>query len=121
MKDKTEYMLTKPDLYTENLSERLDRNQMHSQFNFEDWIFSNCTIGSSSSLLDIACGTGHIISKLLETYPELSIVGLDISEKAIDNLKQKIDAKKLDQVQALVEDMEVFPAKFPEKKFDQII
>ena len=121
MTDKTEYMLTKPELYTDNLSDRLAMNQMHSQLDFEAWIFSNCTIGLNSNLLDIACGTGHVISKLLDTYPELRIVGIDISEKAIANLKVGIDAKKLDNVQALVEDMETFPSKFPDRRFDQII
>jgi SAM-dependent methyltransferase len=36
--------------------------------------------GDGDSILDLGCGTGNIISRLLEEFPNASVVGLDPSE-----------------------------------------
>ncbi len=46
---------------------------------------------TASNVLDIGVGYGFVIEELHKKFPHLSLAGIDISSKAIQNIKQKLD------------------------------
>jgi len=50
-------------------------------------------------VLDIGCGTGGWVIEVAKTYPSMSLVGIDISNKMIEYASQQAKANKVcDQV-----------------------
>jgi len=47
-------------------------------------------LSGSERVLDIACGTGELEKLLLNVYPELKIVGVDISENMLEIARSKL-------------------------------
>ncbi len=70
---------------------------------------------SSGKLLDISCGTGQLLKKINEKYPDLNIQGLDYSpgmlKQARKNLKKEIILMQGD----------VHKLPYPNESFDYVI
>jgi ubiquinone/menaquinone biosynthesis C-methylase UbiE len=71
-------------------------------------------------VLDIGCGTGGWIIEAVKRYPEMSLVGIDISNKMIDYASQQAKANKVrDQVEFHVMDA-LSQLKLPDDSFDLV-
>jgi ubiquinone/menaquinone biosynthesis C-methylase UbiE len=68
-------------------------------------------------ILDIACGTGELERILVNNYPNLNIIGVDISEKMLDVAKSKFPNSQ--QIEFLKASANSLP--FPDSSFDTII
>lgn len=47
-------------------------------------------------VFDIGCGTGHLACRLCERYPDLTVVGVDLDEDAIDRARERASAANVD-------------------------
>jgi ubiquinone/menaquinone biosynthesis C-methylase UbiE len=121
MSDKTSYMKSKKSLYMDNLVARMNSNEKFGESDFEEWVFSHINYPKGCELLDIACGTGKAIFKLLEKHPQIgSILAIDIFESALRILENQAKEENLTQVKVMVQDMETLPVILNNQKFDSI-
>lgn len=67
------------------------------------------------TVLDMGCGLGHQIRKLLEQHPK-QITGLDISQKMLDEAQNRTTSSKVEWICSALEDFN-----FGTDKFDLII
>ncbi|MBL8797489.1 MAG: class I SAM-dependent methyltransferase [Planctomycetia bacterium] len=67
-------------------------------------------------VLDIACGTGELERRLLSHWPNLFMVGVDVSRKMLDRAAAKNQSSRVAWVQA-----EVARLPFPDQSFDHAI
>lgn len=59
-----------------------------------------------SSVLDIGCGDGNTIITLAKNFPTINFVGIDYSEKMVQNAKEKLSIESLDnRVKFIVSDV----------------
>jgi ubiquinone/menaquinone biosynthesis C-methylase UbiE len=68
----------------------------------------------NENILDIACGTGELERMLLDLYPDLKIVGVDISEKMLDVSRLKLPNLEFVKASAIA-------LPFPDHKFDLVV
>ena len=68
-----------------------------------------------ANVLDVGCGTGEILKRIHRRYPEVSLTGVDISEKMLEVAKVKIGNKAT----LLWADAEMLP--FSDATFDLIV
>lgn len=92
----------------------MDRNGSHAREQYsiilqkmENFRFAN--------VLDVGCGTGEILKRIHKRYPEVSLTGVDISEKMLEVAKVKIGNKAT----LLWADAEMLP--FSDATFDLIV
>jgi len=67
------------------------------------------------SILDVGCGTGTMLERLVKEYPDIHAAGIDLSEKMIVKASSLLGAN----VELLVGDAEKMP--WPDNSFDLII
>jgi ubiquinone/menaquinone biosynthesis C-methylase UbiE len=67
-------------------------------------------------VLDIACGTGELERRLLSRWPDLSIVGVDVSRRMLCQAAAKDPSGRVTWVQA-----EVARLPFPDQSFDHAL
>jgi ubiquinone/menaquinone biosynthesis C-methylase UbiE len=71
-------------------------------------------------VLDIGCGPGGWILEAARLYPQMNLVGIDISWRMIEYARAQAQARKLtDGVEFLVMDA-LHPLKFPDASFDLV-
>jgi ubiquinone/menaquinone biosynthesis C-methylase UbiE len=69
-------------------------------------------------VLDVACGTGGWIIEAAQTYPTMSLVGIDISQRMIEYARSQANASQVnDRVKFHVMDA-LRPFEFPAASFD---
>lgn len=92
----------------------MDRNGSHAREQYsiilqkmENFRFAN--------VLDVGCGTGEILKRIHKRYSEVSLTGVDISEKMLEVAKVKIGNKAT----LLWADAEMLP--FSDATFDLIV
>jgi demethylmenaquinone methyltransferase/2-methoxy-6-polyprenyl-1,4-benzoquinol methylase len=51
-------------------------------------------IPESSSILELACGTGILTSKIAQKFPHSKIIGVDITNRYLEIAKKKLDSNK---------------------------
>jgi 2-polyprenyl-3-methyl-5-hydroxy-6-metoxy-1,4-benzoquinol methylase len=73
----------------------------------------------SLKILDIGCGQGRFIERLLRIYPDAEIVGIDISKSAIDYAKSLFAKNK--NVQLIIGNYASYLDSFPDNSFDILI
>lgn len=71
---------------------------------------------SEIKVIDLGCGTGTILKKIKEQFPNAKLTALDLSRNMIEMTKFKLD--KYDDVEYYIEDFYNF--EFP-KKYDAIV
>ena len=83
---------------TDFLAERIKQNESNQSLNLNEWAFGNIE-GSSESIniLEYCCGTGKQTEYLRKLFPNAHITCLDISEAAIQTVKEAsfFDAEKI--------------------------
>jgi len=68
-------------------------------------------------ILDVACGTGRLLSEIIHSNKRIKYTGLDTSEAMIDELKnKKISPKEGDEIKLILSDSEKIP--FKDNSFD---
>lgn len=68
-------------------------------------------------ILDIACGPGAWVSEIAFSYPEIEVVGVDISQKMIRYAQAQAMVQHLDNAHFLEMDA-IQPLQFPDNHFD---
>lgn len=71
-------------------------------------------------MLDVGCGSGRILNRLAEMYPNSRFVGMDLSVEAIANARQEAAAKKLKNIEFVIADLSDFHEKADVEAFDFI-
>jgi len=71
------------------------------------------------STLDVACGPGGWAQEMAYTYPDMQVVGVDISRRMIEYAKALSQVQGLDNVEFRVMDV-LKPLDFPDASFDLI-
>jgi len=54
-------------------------------------------LGPESNILDLGCGKGYLIYEMLLIEPKLNVVGIDNSKYAIQNAKEEVKSKIINQ------------------------
>jgi len=70
-------------------------------------------------ILDVACGPGGWALEVAFTYPEIEVVGFDISRAMVDYARASARVQGLDNAEFLVMDMQK-PLEFPDESFDLV-
>jgi SAM-dependent methyltransferase len=119
--DKTSYIKTNKPLYIKNLVARMLHNEQFGAADFEKWVFQHLNIQSGAAVMDIACGNGKAIFKLVQMHPEIGqVVGVDFAETAIASLRAQATSLGHKHVEGVILDMEKLTEHFAGQKFDNI-
>jgi len=119
--DKTSYIKTNKPLYIKNLVARMLHNEEFGAVDFEKWIFQHLSPKPGAEVMDIACGNGKAIFKLVKMYAGLArVVGVDFAEPAIQSLREQAQALGLKQVEGVILDMEKLTEHFAGQRFDHL-
>ena len=119
--DKTSYIKTNKPLYIANLVARMEKNEELGTFDFERWVFGHADYAPGCELLDVACGSGKAIFKLLALHPRIGrITGVDFADSAIRMLADQTRERRLDNVEPLLLDMETLTMTLAGRRFDHL-
>ena len=98
-KDKIIKRATDDDL----LDERINKNIKSQRVDLVKWIFDRIEIIPGSYILELCCGTGNQTLKLLELVDTNGkVVAIDISDRAIEKLKNKVPDNIKDRLVTVV-------------------
>ncbi len=78
------------------------------------------TISSIHTLLDLACGPGGWVLEIAQQYPQVKIVGIDISQRMIDYARAQAEVRGLRNVTFRVMDVTQHPLDFASDIFDLV-
>lgn len=120
--DKTAYIKSNKPLYISNLVARMVNNERFGEHDFEAWVFKHLSYPAGAELMDIACGSGKAMFKLIEAQPQIGrLVGIDFAETAIDMLTTRAHETGVsDRVEGIVIDMEHAPRELSARRFDHL-
>ena len=76
-------------------------------------IAAHYQLKAGQTVLDIGCGKGFLLYDLMQTVPGLQVVGLDISQYAIDHAKE--------EVKPFLKQGNASKLPFPDHSFDLIL
>lgn len=71
-------------------------------------------------ILDVACGPGGWLLQIAAAYPEISVIGVDISPQMIRYARAQAESRQLGRVQFRIMDILKKPWDFPDQYFDFI-
>jgi 2-polyprenyl-3-methyl-5-hydroxy-6-metoxy-1,4-benzoquinol methylase len=71
-------------------------------------------------MLDVGCGSGRIICRLAELYPNSSFTGMDLSQEAIGNARGEAAQKGLWNTEFIIRDLSDFDETAEPESFDFI-
>lgn len=69
-----------------------DKNGKHAREQYS-LILSEISTMKFTNVVDIGCGTGEIIKNLVSKYPNVKFTGVDLSEKMLEQAKDKLCKK----------------------------
>src|SRR5262249_14959306 len=72
------------------------------------------------TVLDLACGPGGWAQEVAFAYPEMQVLGIDISRKMLGYAQSLTQAKYLDNLQFEIMDVRRLPLPFPDSSFNLI-
>lgn len=96
-----------------NYDKRWQNYHHKSLYFLKNWV----NISSTSTILEVACGTGIFAEMLLQENPNLEIIGVDISSEMLNIAKQKCQG--YERVEFYQSSVTALP--FESHKFDYII
>jgi SAM-dependent methyltransferase len=119
--DKTSYIETDKPLYIANLVARMEQNEALGTRDFEAWVFSHQDYRPGCDVLDVACGTGKSLFKLLSLHPDIGrVTAVDFAEPAIRELGERARGRGIAAIDARVLDMEGLTSTLAGRRFDHI-
>lgn len=71
-------------------------------------------------VLDLGCGSGHIITRAAELFPKSHFVGMDLSKQGIEVARQQAAGKGLRNVEFIAVDLSDFDQKAEREAFDLV-
>jgi ubiquinone/menaquinone biosynthesis C-methylase UbiE len=75
---------------------------------------------SGKVVLDMACGPGGWAQEVAFAYPDMQVIGIDISKKMIEYAQSIAQAKRIENLQFELADIRQLPLPFPDNSFDFI-
>lgn len=94
----------KPNEYFNRFAPNYDATVLAPDYNYTgvDQVFNTAsgflTENPKAVVLDVGCGTGLVGEKLKNEFPDITLLGIDISSKMLDKAKQKGIYSKLESV-----------------------
>jgi SAM-dependent methyltransferase len=77
-------------------------------------------LASGIRMLDVGCGSGRILNRLAELFPNSRFVGMDLSAQATGNARAEASAKRLRNVEVVTRDLSDFDKTADAEAFDFI-
>ncbi len=115
-------MKIKLDSNTDSLKCREKLNARGERFNLEEWIFQQIKPKKGMSVLDLGCGTGKQIFAIADAVsPGGLIVGLDISDAAVEIVNETAKKRNLDNVKAIKGSLDDCVNLLADSQFDLIL
>jgi ubiquinone/menaquinone biosynthesis C-methylase UbiE len=71
-------------------------------------------------MLDAGCGSGRVLNRLAELYPNSRFIGMDLSPEAIGNARSAAAQKNLQNIEFIVRDLSDFDENTEPEAFDFI-
>lgn len=104
---------------TSNLDKRKSLYQYtHPRFNIEDEVIRLASLSAHQTLLDIGCGTGALLLKIVRLVPSSTLVGLDISA-GMYSAAQEIATREGLNITFRSGDVQELP--FHSRSFDRVV
>jgi ubiquinone/menaquinone biosynthesis C-methylase UbiE len=72
------------------------------------------------SVLDVGCGSGRILNRMAELFPQSSFKGMDLSAEALQAARRDATEKRLENIEFVAADLSDFEATAPVESFDLI-
>ena len=77
-------------------------------------------LASGIRVLDVGCGSGRILHRLAERYPNSQFTGIDLSSEAIETARSEAAQKELRNVEFIIRDLSAFDQTAEPAAFDFI-
>src|ERR1700757_2512516 len=91
----------------------------HSHSELTDWGLQHVKIGKNSTLLDVGCGGGSTIQKLVAIAAEGKVYGVDYAQGSVVASRSK-NARAIDEGRVKIKQASVSQLPFADNKFDLI-
>jgi len=97
------------------LNQRILKNTGNQKIDFIEWIFSRIRLEPGSKVLELCSGTGNQTLRMIEGVGEEGfVVATDISEKALNHLRSKVDQASRTHFRTVTAPMDELPAALEE-------
>lgn len=107
---------------TKALRNRACLNDKGALYDLEDWIIEQCAPYAGMKVLDLGCGTGKQIFRFANSVSsEGLILGVDISDEAVNEVNEKAKLKQLKHVKAVKGSLDNCVNLLQDLKFDLIL
>ncbi len=103
------------------LKNRSAVNEQGALYDLEDWIIQQCQPDVGMRILDLGCGTGKQIFRFVDLVSRGSILGIDISQEAVNEVNEKAKNKQLEHVSAIQASLDECVNLMNGSKFDLIL
>jgi ubiquinone/menaquinone biosynthesis C-methylase UbiE len=99
------------------LGRRVVRAMNLSHATMTDWGLQQVTVPKNAAILDVGCGGGWTVRKLLALAPEGKVVGLDYSSASVA-VSRDTNAHEIEAGRVQIEQGSVAALPFPDRSFD---
>lgn len=99
------------------LGRRVVRTMNLSHSSMTDWGLQQVTVPKNAAILDVGCGGGWTVRKLLALAPEGKVVGLDYSSASVA-VSRDTNAHEIEAGRVQIEQGSVVALPFPDRSFD---
>jgi ubiquinone/menaquinone biosynthesis C-methylase UbiE len=107
---------------THALRQRQQYNVAGQLYDLENWIIQQIHLTREMRILDLGCGTGKQMFALANLIsPNGFILGIDISDEAVDEVNKRAEKEQLKQVKAIKSSLDVCIDLLQGLKFDLIL
>lgn len=99
------------------LGRRVVRAMNLSHSSMTDWGLQQVTVPKNAAILDVGCGGGWTVRRLLALAPEGKVVGLDYSSASVA-VSRDTNAHEIEAGRVQIEQGSVVALPFPDRSFD---
>jgi ubiquinone/menaquinone biosynthesis C-methylase UbiE len=84
-----------------------------------DWGLQQVTVAKNATILDVGCGGGRTVQRLLALAPDGKVVGLDYSSASVA-VSRETNAQEIEAGRVQIEQGSVAALPFPDRSFDLV-